>query len=136
MSFAYDSQSKTYNVLIRYKEDKVVTPIVFWGEKKQNFVKYKCSINFHLCKEDLDQYRTLLAPQRLILFLFRHFLPLSLVQTTTILISYSISWFSVLMLNIYMKSYIPCSLWLPSLSNVRFLLTVHNYRLPVCIAFA
>ena len=31
--------------------------------------------------------------------------------------------------------YVPCSLWLPSLSNVRFLLTMHNYRLPICIAF-
>ena len=34
MSIAYDSQSKTYNVLIRYK-DKVVTPVVFG--KKKNF---------------------------------------------------------------------------------------------------
>ena len=34
MSIAYDSQSKTYSVLIRYK-DKVVTPVVFG--KKKNF---------------------------------------------------------------------------------------------------
>lgn len=33
MSIAYDSQSKTYNVLIRYEEDKVVTTIVFWKKK-------------------------------------------------------------------------------------------------------
>ena len=99
MSIAYDSQIKTYSVLIRYK-DKVVTPIVF-GKKKT--LKYKCSVNFHLCKEDLDQYGTLLAPQRLILFPFRHFLPLLTPPTSNRYPDFlqCISWFSVLMLNIY-----------------------------------